>query len=296
MNNLFLKFFNNKRYLQNKLNNKKNKEIKVYLEKIKPRLEEISEIILSKEEISFLHSGHLGDVINSLPLIKELSKKKKCKLNIQLNKILPNNENGMYGKYFLTKDPVNKLLPLLNKQSYLNEVSIYDKQKIDIDLDFFRELPLNFNIDSVRWYFHLTGIHFDLSDNYITVEPHKEIRNKVIIMRSPRRHNHLINYKFINQYKNLLFLGLENEFYELKKEIPKLEFYNCKDFFEMAQIIKSCKLFIGNLSFGYALAEAIKVPRLLESGPNFPLVYPNGNNGFDFYFQNHFEQLVKKLI
>ena len=83
------------------MNNKKNKEIKVYLEKIKPRLEEISEIILSKEEISFLHSGHLGDVINSLPLIKELSKKKKCKLNIQLNKILPNNENGMYGKYFL---------------------------------------------------------------------------------------------------------------------------------------------------------------------------------------------------
>ena len=54
-------------------------------------------------------------------------------------------------------------------------------------------------------------------------------------------------------------------------------------------------LFIGNLSFGYALAEALKVPRLLESGPNFPLVYPNGENAYDFYFQSHFEELTKKL-
>ena len=55
------------------------------------------------------------------------------------------------------------------------------------------------------------------------------------------------------------------------------------------------KLFIGNLSFGYALAEALKVPRLLESGPNFPLVYPNGNHGYDFYFQSHFEDLFQKV-
>ena len=53
-------------------------------------------------------------------------------------------------------------------------------------------------------------------------------------------------------------------------------------------------MFIGNLSFGYALAEALKVPRLLESGPNFPLVYPNGKNGYDFYFQSHFERFSFK--
>ena len=64
---------------------------------------------------------------------------------------------------------------------------------------------------------------------------------------------------------------------------------------ELASIIKSSKFFIGNLSFGYALAEALKIPRLLESGPNFPLVYPNGPNAYDFYFQKHFETLVKKL-
>ena len=43
------------------------------------------------------------------------------------------------------------------------------------------------------------------------------------------------------------------------------------------------------------LAEAMKVPRLLESGPNSPLVYPNGGKGYDFYFQEHFEQLFEKI-
>ena len=63
----------------------------------------------------------------------------------------------------------------------------------------------------------------------------------------------------------------------------------------MAQTIKSSKFFLGNLSFGYTLAEGLKVPRLLESVPEFPLVYPNGINAYDFYFQNHFEKLFDKL-
>ena len=63
----------------------------------------------------------------------------------------------------------------------------------------------------------------------------------------------------------------------------------------MAEIINSCKIFIGNLSFGYTLAEGLKKPRLLESGLNFPLIYPNGKNAFDFYFQEHFESNFYKL-
>ena len=64
----------------------------------------------------------------------------------------------------------------------------------------------------------------------------------------------------------------------------------------MAEIIKSCKIFIGNLSLGYHLAEGLKVPRLLETNPEFPLVYPNGGKGYDFYFQIHFEKIFQQLI
>ena len=71
--------------------------------------------------------------------------------------------------------------------------------------------------------------------------------------------------------------------------------YNCKDLLEMAQIIKSSKFFLGNMSVGYALSETLKVPRLLEGCPETPYVQPVGNNGFDFFFQPHFEKLFKYL-
>ena len=45
----------------------------------------------------------------------------------------------------------------------------------------------------------------------------------------------------------------------LKNKIKNLEYYDSIDFLELASIIKSSKFFIGNLSFGYALAEALKL-------------------------------------
>ena len=42
------------------------------------------------------------------------------------------------------------------------------------------------------------------------------------------------------------------------------KFYNCKDFLEMAEIINSSKLFIGNLSFGYTIAEGDVVAIALD--------------------------------
>ena len=103
------------------------------------------------------------------------------------------------------------------------------------------------------------------------------------------------SHKHTKIYKNVFFLGLKSEYLELKKDINNLQFYDCKDFLELAMILKNSKIFVGNLSFGYALAEALKIPRLLESGPDFPLVYPNGKNGYDFYHQEHFESLFENL-
>ena len=278
------------------------KKIKIkednYKNFIVPKINEFRNILTKNDEISFLHYGHLGDIINSLPVLKELSKNKECHLYLQINKKIPKHvasRDHPFGEVYLSEKSVAKMLPLLRNQKFLKKVDIFDGQKIDIDLNFFRELPINFNIDSVRWYFHLTGVFPDLSKNYLEVEGNKNYKNFIVIMRSLRRQNKFINYSFLNSYKNIVFIGLENEFKYLKKEIINLEYFDSEDFLELSSIIKNSKLFIGNLSFGYALAEALKVPRLLESGPSFPLVYPNGNNAFDFYFQNHFEELVKKL-
>ena len=99
----------------------------------------------------------------------------------------------------------------------------------------------------------------------------------------------------MKKYDNLLFVGLHEEYKDLKEEIPNLEFYDCKDFLEMAQIIKSSKFFLGNSSFGTTLAEGLKVPRLLESFPDFPVMFPTGENAYDFYFQEHLEKWFNHL-
>ena len=93
----------------------------------------------------------------------------------------------------------------------------------------------------------------------------------------------------------MLFIGTKDEYNDLKKEVENLEFYDCKDFLEMAKIIKSSKFFIGNSSVGYDFAEGLKIPRLLEACPNFPVKRPHGKNAYDFCFQGHFEKLFDYL-
>ena len=277
---------------------KKKESDESYKNIILPKIKKFQDSIKDNDSISFLHYGHLGDIINSLPVIKELSKTKKCFLYIQKNKKIPEHvvsKNHPFGDVYLSEKAINKMLPLLQSQKFIEKVEIYNNQEVNIDLNFFRELPINFNIDSVRWYSHLTGKFPDLSNNYIEVPNHEKFKNYIVIMRSLRRQNKFIDYSFLSSYKNLVFVGLKNEFENLKTKINNLEYYDSKDFLELASIIKNARIFIGNLSFGYALAEAIKVPRLLESAPNFPLVYPNGYDGYDFYFQVHFEEIVKKL-
>ena len=188
----WLKLLDKERYYKNKnLQKQKNKE-KIYKEKVELFLKKIDDSLKSKKEISFLHSGHLGDIVNSLPLIKEISKTKKCNYFIQAEKKMPKHAQDKlhpFGEFYLSKHSVEMIIPLLEKQSYLNSVEKFKNQEIDVNLDLFRDLPINFNLDSVRWYFHLTGFHYDLNHPYIEANDHQSIKNKIVIIRSARRKN-----------------------------------------------------------------------------------------------------------
>ncbi len=256
----------------------------------------INNIIETKRDLNFFHSGPLGDLIYSLPLINKLSENHTCNLYVNLNKkftyeYYKHTANG----YFIDERTFKFLSPLLKKQKSLNIIKEYENEKIDINLDLFREIPVSFTFNSPRWFFAITGEHCDLSKPSLFVDDHTEIKNKIVILRSFRFRNIYINYNFLKNYDNLLYVGVEEEYQDLKKIIPNLEIYNCKDLLEMAQIIKSSKFFVGNMSVGFALSETLKIPRLLEASPETPFVQPVGNNGFDFFFQPHFEKWFKYL-
>jgi len=290
------KITNINKYKDYKILQEKEKNIKIFKDKFEKELTDIQSKIKDKKELSFLHSGHSGDVINSLPVIKELSKTHRCNLYLNINKPL----NLSYHKHpagnvFIDKRIFNLLHPLLKSQNYIYEVKKYENQNIDINFDIVRELPASINFDNVRWFFHLAGVQHDLIKPYIDVEPSKIFREKIVIHRTFRYRNYFINYKFLNTHKNLLFLGMKDEYNDLKKEIQNLEFHDCKSFLEMAMIIKSSKFFIGNQSVGYDIAEALKVPRLLEGCPYFPVIKPHGDKAYDFFYQVHFEKWFNYL-
>ena len=53
---------------------------------------------------------------------------------------------------------------------------------------------------------------------------------------------------------------------------------------------------MGNASVCYQIAEALKVPRILETFPMMPNVVPMGKDGYDFYAQSACEYYFDKLL
>ena len=127
----------------------------------------------------------------------------------------------------INKRTAELLIPLLKEQKYINKVKIFNKEKIHINLDLFREIPVSINFHSVRWYSHLTGTPLKMEESCLSVNNHHSEKNKIVIMRSPRYRNQYINYQFLKETKNIVCIGLESEYQDLKKSIPNLEFYEC---------------------------------------------------------------------
>tara|TARA_E500000331_G_scaffold273379_1_gene265346 strand:- start:1020 stop:1946 length:927 start_codon:yes stop_codon:yes gene_type:complete len=276
----------------------KDHYLKIFNNGIDKKISEIHNNITNKKELSFLHYGHLGDIINSISIIQELSKTHKCNLYIQANKSLGLSKHykGFGDNIFLSDKNVDMILPLLKEQKYFNKVEKYVDQEIDVDLNYVREMPLDIRRDDLNlWYSGMTGVQVDFATPYLTSKPHPSITNKIVLIRTKRKQGWFINYKFLKDYRDLLFIGLRDEYDDLKKDIPNLEFYDCKDFLEMSQIIKSSKFFLGNHSLGYHIAEALKVPRLLEGSPKDVMYYPHGEKAYVFFFQDHFEKWFKHL-
>lgn len=151
--------------------------------------------------------------------------------------------------------------------------------------------------NSSKWYFHITGVHADLHKPFLDTQEHDKIKNKIVISRSLRNKNTFIDYSFLNDFcDQLIFIGLKDEYLDLKKVIPELKHYDPLDFFEISQIIKSSKFFLGNQSSPFAIAEGLKVPRLLENTYDVHDVEPTGGNCYDFFYQTHFEKFFYKLL
>ncbi|HEY8781616.1 MAG TPA: hypothetical protein VIM16_08390 [Mucilaginibacter sp.] len=262
--------------------------------------EKIKEFCLINNELNINHSGNIGDVIYALPTIKRIYGITGAHINLYLKldqpRVLPQYMSHPLGSVMLNQKMVDMLSPLVSSQVYIEKCEIYNGQFIHIDLDVFRSqaIPLD-KANIARWCGYVTGVTPQLWKSWITVTPNADYEGKIVIARSGRYRNPDINYSFLKKYNNLVFIGIKSEYDDLRKSVPDLLWKQVEDFFDLAQVIAGCKFFIGNQSFPFAIAEGLKIPRILEAYYEMPNVIPEGENAYDFFFQEHFESLVEQL-
>jgi hypothetical protein len=250
----------------------------------------------NKPEITFLHSGNCGDIIYALPTILTLKKNGKASIFLNTN---PKKVHELYhtSDYVSFNEGMATMLkPLLLFQPEIGTCEIYKDQNIDYDLDVFRSYTFLQDRGSIsRWYFYVFGISAPLYNPWLVAPKDLSVNDCIIIARSKRYRNPLIDYSFFRKYPNIIFIGIEEEYDDIKLMIPSIKWRKVVDFLEMASLINSCKFFVGNQSFPFSLAEALKVNRILEVYYKIPNVIVEGAGANDFMYQPQFESLVERL-
>jgi hypothetical protein len=248
-------------------------------------------------EIHFKHSGNAGDIIYAIPVMQALAGVKPIHLYLNIN------QKGVYGKkthplgsVMLNEKMVLFLKELLIAQPQIKVCEVYTNQRIDYDLDLIRQYPLQLNRGHIsRWYFLCFAAFKSLAQPWLEIPNPLTKNNSILIARSFRYNSPGIDYSFLNKYPNLCFVGVQEEFDVMKKVLPNLEYLPVTNALQLAIHINNCKFFIGNQSFPFSIAEALKVKRILEVYHQSPNVIIEGANGYDFCFQPQFEKLVADL-
>jgi len=230
---------------------------------------------------TFKHSGDMGDIIYSLPTIKLLGG------GILYLDITGGDDEPICkmqcpdGKTKFNEHSFNFLKPLLDKQSYIKEVKIYNKEKIDYNLNNFRYTfsdPKRRSKTGNLLDLHLNAFNLPEWDHnlpWIEVDNIKKLDKKTIVARTPRyqsSHTWFESQRF-NFSDKSIFVGLEREhdLFEWTFGI-KIPFYKVRDALELAEILKGANHLISNqtsiLAIGIGLGTVSIVQEVYTKFPN----------------------------
>lgn len=221
---------------------------------------------------TFRHSGDLGDIIYSLCAIKHLGG----------------------GDLILTPSPKTRVLMspaildsmkrLLLSQSYIHEIQYVNEYNItvDHDLDIFRQTFNTSHRPSLTVQDKKPLIDYILDSQKVPLEakaspwlsppPPIPIAD-VVINRSFRYRNEAFPwFKIHARYAHqAVFVGTLEEHTDFVFEVGPIQYQPIYDLYDMAQLIRGSKLFIGNQSCAYAIAEGMHHTQLIqEVNPNSP--------------------------
>ncbi len=281
--------------------------------------------------VTVKHFCNIGDIIASLASCKSFYLKtgKKILYCQQLNV-----EGSYYagathptisdeGKMVMVNQKMFDMIrPLLLAQEYIEDMQVYNGQKINIDFDVIRKkFFVNIPHQAIQQWLFMAypDIAYDLSTTWIdipevdisncallykglttTTMPIENLESKVIINFTERYRNAHLNYYFLKKHqKDLIFAGTQREFQlfcdKWELDIPLLM---VNDFLEYAYIIKKAKFLLSNQSFAWNISAAIRSPHLLELcefAPNTQCFFAPKSFGHyhQFGMEFYFNELLK---
>jgi hypothetical protein len=247
---------------------------------------------MKTESINVAHGGHSGDITYSLPLVKYLSGKfnKKVIFHVISDRAVhfPSGMKHPNGNStIMTQQAYNFIRPLLASLPYVGDVLFTNHQDIPngtIFLDYYRDIPgLNQGAGNIQtWARKWLGVPLNSDNPWIKIKKDQSTP-KIICAFTQRYRNTAINYHFLEDF-DAGFIGLDSEFdhFKEKNNLKNIKRIHVKDALEMATQIGSARFYFGNQSFGFAMAEGIKVKRALEVCEICPNVIPSGNGAHEY--------------
>lgn len=233
---------------------------------------------MDSKEQKFYHCGSRGDIVYSLPTIMAYGEEATL--------------------YIRDANHMNYLYDLLMMQDYIKDVK--HRRKIGagpyVNLSLFRGIAWKKRSQ------HLAISHlesqkktYDISKPWLHhIEPNHVA--DIIVNRTVKYHDKQeIKWGLLRPLMDrCAFVGHVWEFKRFVRgyKLKKIPFYETKNGLEVAKAIKGSKLFIGNQSVSYALAEAMKHPRCLEVCYGFNNCQPHGADGHTYMT----EKLIERYL
>jgi len=231
------------------------------------------EVVLRKMPVvhkksAFKHSGARGDLIYSLPTIQALG-----------GGTLYINRKGAF-HIPMSDDEFVEVREFLKKQSYIDAVKDWDGQEVDYDLDLFRNLYTDYT-RLMDVHLESFGVHYPADKPWIEPDTIKPIFAADIVVNRTQRYHGTFDWQELKPWQDrCVFVGSKAEYVDFQNTTGLfMPFRATSKWSELAAVIRGAKLFVGNQSFPYALAEAMKVPRVLETHQVSPNCDPRGQNG-----------------
>jgi len=237
-------------------------------------------------ERTFKHSGARGDLIYGLCAMKALG---GGELYINLD------AKHHYVGVGIDENDVKWFKELLISHDYVDDVQVWDGRDVGYDLDNFRDFDIDANL--LSWS-HLNRFkaEADLSLPWLEMDKIPKIyEGDIVISRSARYHGFLDWGELKGWEDRCVFIGMQEEWEDFRKNVGlHIQYRPVSSYIEMAGIIAASKLFIGNQSFPYSLAEAMKANRVLEVCISCPNCDPQSDNGHVRLTQNILNHYVVK--